>query len=116
MKVNGKDIVAIVNHAEIMIKMGIKQKELAKKLLTYAKKNLPHQDFDLVNRVREYSFRVDEAVYDLKLKLEKKDVETLIGCAEALDILSLTYELGELVKKLENLCYSLEKLLKSIGR
>lgn len=112
MRVDGKDIVAIVNHADTMIKMGNRQKELAKKLLTYAKKNLPHQDFDLVNRVREYSFRVDEAVYDLKLKLEKKD----IGCVEALDILSLTYELGELVKKLENLCYSLEKLLKSIGR
>ena len=36
MKVDGKDIVAIVNHADTMMKMGNKQKELAKKLLTYA--------------------------------------------------------------------------------
>ena len=113
MKVDGKDIVAIVNHAEIMKKIGTEQKELAKKCIKFCEKNLPSSDFRRIEEARQYYFKLDDALHSLNLKLEKKEE---VGCIESLDILSLTYEIGEYIKKLEDLCFHLQKLANSIGR
>ena len=102
-----------MNHAEIMKKIGIEQKELANKCIKFCEKNLPSSDFRRIEEARRYYFKLDEALYDLNLKLEKKEE---IGCVESLDILSLTYEIGEYIKKLEELCFHLQKLANSIGR